>query len=144
MENFKSNRKAPKPIHEKPIGDILSSIDGFFQDTIKQISVPRTINVYEYETKREYIIEAELPGIRKNQISIDIYHNYIRIAVNENEVTEVRDEKRKVVSQSRKFQRAERTITLPFYVNENEVKATLKDGLLVIRIPNRRKRIQID
>ncbi|RNA69825.1 Hsp20/alpha crystallin family protein [Alteribacter keqinensis] len=144
MEDFKNNRRTPKPIHEKPIGDILSSIDGFFQDTIKQISTPRAINVYEYETKREYVIEAELPGVKKNQISIDIYHNYIRIAVNDHGVSETRNEKKGYVSQSRKFQRAERTISLPFYVNESEVKATLKDGLLVIRIPNRRKRIQVD
>ncbi|WP_096435624.1 Hsp20/alpha crystallin family protein [Alteribacter populi] len=144
MEDFKKNQKQRKPIHEQPFGDILNTIDGFFQETVRQISLPRSIQVFEYETKREYIIEAELPGVKKNQLSIDIYHNYIQISVEDYEYNEAKNKRKDYVSQTRKFQRAERVVALPFYVNEKEVKATFKDGLLVIRIPNRRKRIDVE
>ncbi|WP_161524670.1 Hsp20/alpha crystallin family protein [Alteribacter lacisalsi] len=144
MKEPNKNQNVPKPIHEQPFGDILSSLDGFFHETMEKISIPRSIQVYEYETKKEYIIEAELPGIRKSQVSLDVYHNYIRISVNSRQEAEARDDKNGFWSRSRQFQRAERTITLPFYVDEKEVKAALKDGLLVIRIPYRRKRIQVE
>ncbi|WP_171051660.1 Hsp20/alpha crystallin family protein [Alteribacter natronophilus] len=144
MKEPNSGKNVPKPIHEQPFGDILSSLDGFFQNTVEKISIPRSIPVYEYETKKEYIIEAELPGIKKSQLSLDVYHNYIKISVNSRADTETRNDRTGFRSRSRQFQHAERTITLPFYVNEKEVRATLKDGLLTIRIPNRRKRIPVE
>ncbi|WP_078595402.1 Hsp20/alpha crystallin family protein [Evansella clarkii] len=132
------------PFQERPFGDLLQSIDSFFQDTVKHIKAPRFIPTYQYETKKEYIIEAELPGVQKDQIGLDIYQNYIKISVQSEEITEEKDDIQNTFKHSSRFQRAERVVQLPFLVNESEVKAVLKDGVLQIRIPNKRKRIPID
>ncbi|WP_096189306.1 Hsp20/alpha crystallin family protein [Evansella halocellulosilytica] len=138
------DKRKNQPIHERPFGDILQSIDSFFQDTVRNFHIPRSIPVYRYETKTEYIIEAEIPGVKKDQITLDIYHNFIKIAVSYEDFEEVKDSKTQVFKQSTSFERSEKTIQLPFAVNESEVKAQLKDGVLKIRIPNKKKPIQID
>ncbi|MCR6107250.1 Hsp20/alpha crystallin family protein [Salipaludibacillus agaradhaerens] len=133
-----------QPIHEKPFGDILHSMDHFFTQAIQHFHTPRTIPVHQYETADEYIIEAELPGIKKKQINLDIFQNYIKISVEDEAFTEKKDDTQKITEQSLRYQRADRLVTLPFAVNQSDVKASLSQGLLVIRIPNRRKRIPID
>ncbi|MFA9557272.1 Hsp20/alpha crystallin family protein [Evansella sp. AB-rgal1] len=129
---------------EGPISDILNSLDSFFQDAFRHLQSPRFIPTNQYETDNEYIIEAELPGVNKEQLSLDIYRNYIRISLRAEEILEQKDDKNKVIRHNSRYERAERVVQLPFVVDESEVKAELKDGLLTIRIPNKRKRIQID
>jgi len=133
-----------KPIQEQPFGDILQTMDGFFNQTMKHLYTPKTIPIYQFETKDEYIIEAELPGIRKSQISLDVFQNHIKISVQEEAKEEKKDELKKTVEQSFRYQRADRVVTLPFAVNESDIKASLSQGLLKIRIPNKRKRIPIE
>ena len=143
MSQDEKNRSF-RPFHERPFGDILQSLDSFFQDTVKQIKVPRLISTYQYETKKEYIIEAELPGVKKNQVSLDIFSNYIKIAVQTEEIIEEQDDNKLTYKHNSRYSKAEKLVHLPFIVNESEVKATLKDGLLQIRIPNKRKKISIE
>lgn len=139
-----SNEKKRPSLPEGPIGDILNTLDSFFQDAFRQLQSPRFIPTNQYETNNEYIIEAELPGVRKDQLSLDIYRNYIRISLQAEEILEQKDDNAKIIKHNSRYERSERVVQLPFVVDESEVKAELKDGLLTIRIPNKRKRIQID
>ncbi|PYZ93329.1 heat-shock protein [Salipaludibacillus keqinensis] len=133
-----------QPIHEKPFGDILHSMDNFFNQAIQHLHSPKTIPVYQYETRDQYIIEAELPGIKREQIRLDIYQNYVKIGVHNESFIEKKDDTKRSLEQSLRYQRADRIVTLPFAVNEEDVKASLSQGLLTIRIPTKRKRIPID
>ncbi|SDY79246.1 HSP20 family protein [Evansella caseinilytica] len=136
-------KRSIQPFHEKSFGDIFQSLDSFFQDTFRHLKAPRIIPVYQYETKQEYIIEAELPGAKKEQVTLDIYHNFLKIAVQSEEVVEEKDDLRHTYKHNSRWERAERVIQLPFAVNESEVRAKLTDGVLKIRIPNKRKQIDI-
>ncbi|WP_416151119.1 Hsp20/alpha crystallin family protein [Salipaludibacillus sp. HK11] len=138
------NKREIKPITEQPFGDILQSMDGFFNQAMKHLHSPPSIPVYQYETKNEYIIEAELPGIKKDQINLDIFQNYIKIGIKNESLTEKKDGQNQTTEQYYRFQRADRVVTLPFAVNQSEIKASHSQGLLTIRIPNKRKRIPID
>lgn len=137
-------KRALRPFQERPFGDILHSIDAFFQDTVSFLRPPRHIPVYQYETNSHYIIEAELPGVNKEQISLDIYHNFIKISVRSEEIFQESDENNIVVRQNSHFQKSERMIPIPFAINESDVKAHLAKGMLIIQIPNNRKSVQID
>ncbi|MDQ0253901.1 HSP20 family molecular chaperone IbpA [Evansella vedderi] len=132
-----------QPFREGPFGEILQSLDSLFQDTFRQLSAARFIPINQYETQSEYVIEAEIPGIKKEQISLDVYHNYIKISVQSEEILEQKDDKNQLIKHNSRYERAERVVALPFGVNESEVNAELRDGILTIRIPNKRKRIQI-
>ncbi|MBU9720528.1 MULTISPECIES: Hsp20/alpha crystallin family protein [Bacillaceae] len=146
MSKEKDRSRSLQPFHEKPFGELLQSLDSFFQDAFKQLNLQgmKMIPIYQYETNNEYVIEAELPGVKKDQIFLDIYHNFIKIAVQSDEIVEEINDNIKSIKKHGKFQRSERVVQLPFHVDENEVNASLKDGILKIRIPNKRMRIAIE
>lgn len=132
-----------KPIQEQAFGDILHSMDSFFHQAISHIQGPRLIPIYQYETAKYDVIEAELPGVKKDQITLDVFQNNLKISVESKEVLQ-QDEKKLSYKQSSRFQHSERVVSLPYSINESDLKATLSQGVLTIKISNNRKRIPID
>ncbi|WP_100404205.1 Hsp20/alpha crystallin family protein [Bacillus solitudinis] len=128
--------------------DILRSIDDFFQQTYQQLQEYPLFNspipTRVIENKDVFIIEADLPGIDKNQIQLDIYRQSVRIRVHHHEEVQVNDEKLDVVQKQASSQVRERIIPIPFAVSENDVTATYRNGLLRIKLPNNRRNIEID
>lgn len=127
--------------NERPVKGILQSIDEFFKAPFPLTSFPVDV----YETKTEHQITAELPGINKEQIQIDVTGNYLTISINNQEMLTEEDENNHVYRKRVSSQRSSRTIALPQPINEKTVKASYKNGLLQIRIPKLAgKKIQIE
>jgi HSP20 family protein len=86
-----------------------------------------------YEEGGEIIVKAEIPGMKKEDIHVDI---------NERTVT-ISGEKRKEEKIERKdYHRLERsygsfvrTFSLPSEVQTEKTRATFRDGILVVRVP---------
>lgn len=128
--------------HEKPARGLLQTMDEFFKNPFPTSS---SFHVNVAETDKEHIISAELPGINKEQIQIDILDNYITISVKSAEMITEEDEKNKIFRRQQSMQRSSRTIALPQPVNEKKVKAVYQNGLLQITVPKQQgKRIFID
>ncbi len=140
----KKKENLPTPFNEQPIGDFLKTIDNFFQDAFRNFHFGVAFPVHQYETKTHYIIEAQLPGIKKEQITLDIYSNQIRISVQNAEVFEEKDDIQHTFRSTRSFQKAERVVLLPYSVSEREVKASYRDGILKILVPNKKRTIEIE
>jgi HSP20 family molecular chaperone IbpA len=128
--------------------DILKSIDSFFQHTYEQIQdnplFHAPIPIHTFEENRAFIIEAELPGIDKKQIKLDIFQQSIRIQVSQDERSEYKDDKQGIHEHHKRTQIRQRVIPVPFLIQEQDVKATYKNGLLRISIPHNHKQIPID
>lgn len=85
------------------------------------------------ETPEEYRIDAELPGVNKDDVALNV----------ENRVLTLRGERReKKEEKDKKFHRVEstygsfmRSFTLPEDADGDKVAADYKDGLLSVRIP---------
>ncbi len=94
-----------------------------------------------------YYIEVELPGVKKEDINIDIDENTLTIS-GERKIKEEHKEDTfyKVESYYGKF---ERSFALPEDVDVDKIEAEFKDGVLEIKIPkvvkveNKPKRIEI-
>ncbi len=114
---------------ERPVRGFLQSIDEFFN--LPFSTFPVSVKSYD----REHHIVAELPGIKKEQISIDVLNNTLTITVKNGEVIIEQDDVHKVYSRKNKMQQMSRTITLPQSINEKKVKASYNDGLLTIIVP---------
>ena len=85
------------------------------------------------ETANAYQIQIALPGFRKNQIHLKVEDDILLISA------EVRSEK---THEQKKYHKQEifsssfeKSILLPEDVNDNDIKASFKDGLLNIQLP---------
>ncbi|WP_456274273.1 Hsp20 family protein [Bacillus sp. AK031] len=116
--------------HEKPVRGILESIDEFFSSPFPFGGFPIDLK----ESKADYTITAKLPGVKKEQIDIDIYQNYVTISVDNNEVHTQKDEKANVFFQKQLKQHNSRTIPLHGMIDERKVKASYENGLLTLKL----------
>jgi HSP20 family protein len=118
-------------IHEKPVKGFLQSIDEFFNSPFPSGAFPVEVR----ETENEYVISAELPGVKKEQIKLNILSNHLSISIENKEEQTKEDLNNHFFQKKVSQQRLSRTITLPVAINEKMVKASYRDGLLTIRIP---------
>lgn len=135
-------------LFQETYGEFLKSIDSFFHDAFKHFHknglFSPSIPIQTYETDTEFVIEAELPGVKKEQITLDIFQNHVRIQVKHEEIIQTNDEKKQLVHHQSSISTRERVIPLPYPVTENDVKATYQNGILKIIVQNHRKIIDID
>ncbi len=86
-----------------------------------------------YEKKDEIVIKAELPGMNRDDISIELTEDAITLS---GEIT--REEEAKEADYycaERTYGKFSRTIDLLVKVNIEKAEATYKDGILEIRLP---------
>ena len=83
----------------------------------------------------EYDIKAELPGIKKEDLDIDIDKNYLTINANKIEENKV-DEKYYKKSEFR-YGAFSRTVYFPEEINVDKTEAKLEHGVLKIEAPKK-------
>lgn len=90
-----------------------------------------------------YVIEAELPGVKREDVNIELVGNELAIT---GELKE-RERKGLLRRRTRKTGRFELRVALPDPVDAGSVDANLKSGVLTVRIPKteraQRKQVQV-
>lgn len=86
-----------------------------------------------YEKEDIIVIAAELPGVEKEDISIDVKGKLVTLGGERKNDTEIKEENH--YRRERRFGKFERTFSLPFEVNGDTVKATFDKGILKLEIP---------
>ena len=82
---------------------------------------------------KEIVVKADMPGVDKKDVEIDIKNNMLYI--NANMHREKEEEKEGYVMRERAFSRFARIFSLPANVVSEGAKAKLEDGVLTINIP---------
>lgn len=89
------------------------------------------------ENEKEYILDVELPGFKKEDINVDFNDGYLTVkASHKEEKKEDKDNKHRYLRQERRYSSVERS----FYVgdiNLEGVKAKLDNGILTIIVPKK-------
>lgn len=95
----------------------------------QQMGIP--VNVYEDEN--EVVIKAEMPGIKKEDIEINLRDNILTIRGQTKQEEEVKEEGyyRKELREGSFY----RAVSLPAEVRQDEIKATCENGVCTIRAP---------
>jgi HSP20 family protein len=89
------------------------------------------------ETEHAYVIKAELPDVKKEDVKVTVQEGVLTI---QGERTQERDEKGlKYHRVERSYGRFVRSFTLPDYVEDTKVKAEFKDGVLSLHLPKSEK-----
>jgi HSP20 family protein len=119
----------------------LSRIDDLFSPLFKNIfdddflfinSMQRDFQVDLKENADNYILEADLPGIKKDAIDINYENNYITISAKRDETSEVINDN--YVKRERHYGEFSRS----FYaknVDENRIEASFNNGVLKVILP---------
>ncbi len=84
---------------------------------------------------KEYRVHAEIPGISKENLNITVATRGIEI---EGEAkTDIEEEKEGFIRRERSYSKVHRSLPFPEEVIPEKAEATLKDGLLEVRIPKK-------
>jgi HSP20 family protein len=88
------------------------------------------------EDEKAYTVQAEIPGVRKEDIQIDVEGNQVSVRA---EVRKEKEEKKgeKVVYSERSYGMVSRSFTLPVEVDDKAAKAEYKDGVLNLTLPKK-------
>lgn len=119
-------------------GNIFNMIDDFFTDDfpIRRSLSHDTFKIDVREEEKNYMVEAELPGVNKEDINISVDDGILTIAVKHEENKEEKD--KNYIHRERRYSSMERRLMLGD-ADGAGIKAKLNDGLLEITIPKREK-----
>jgi HSP20 family protein len=92
-----------------------------------------SLKVDIYEKDDTVVINAELPGIAKEDISVDIKGKLVTLGGERKSDEEINEEN--CYRRERRYGKFERTFNLPFEVNSETVKASYDNGILKLEIP---------
>ncbi len=84
------------------------------------------------ETDKDYVIESEIPGVKKEEISVKYENKTLIISVNRNE--EVNEDSNGYIRKERRISSQSRSFMIP-KIKEDEISAKLEDGVLRITLP---------
>ncbi|CAG8500741.1 13239_t:CDS:2, partial [Racocetra fulgida] len=128
-------------------GNFENSVSRLFDDFFKDLNVERQskgtttrngrtswappLDVHENE--KEFVVNAELPGITKEQINLDVRENSLVIS-GETKKDEKYNEGNTYI-QERRYGSFNRSITLPRNVKTSDITAKFEHGILEIKLP---------
>lgn len=98
-----------------------------------RIPAPWTPACDVYESPNSFVLKAETPGMSLEDIALEVSANAVTLVGARKKRREISDESYHRVE--RNYGKFIRNFILPFNVDENNVSASLKDGLLTVVIP---------
>ena len=88
------------------------------------------------ENEKEYVLEAELPGFKKEDINIDIDNNYLTISAERNVSNEEKDKKGNVIRSERSYGSFSRSFDITG-VDAEKIDAEYENGVLKLTMPKK-------
>ncbi len=92
-----------------------------------------TIKMDVSETEQGYTVQAELPGVRKEDINVSIEGNQVTIGAEIKKETEAKDGERALRTE-RTYGSAYRSFTLPVDLDEENSSARFENGILELML----------
>jgi HSP20 family protein len=87
-----------------------------------------------YETDKDLVIKAELPGVKRENVFVGLENNTLTIYGERIFEETARETYHRVERAYGEFRRA---FTLPAFIEVNRILAEFKDGLLIVTLPKR-------
>jgi len=121
-----------------PFDDLFADFGkGFW---LKPVAIPGgeelKIKVDVNEDDKAYTVHADVPGVRKEDIQVDVDGSQVSIRA---EVKQEKEEKKgdKLIHSERYYGMVSRSFSLPVEVDEKAVVARYKDGVLDLTLPKK-------
>lgn len=85
------------------------------------------------ETEREFVVEFDIPGIKKEDVKIEIENNRLSVSGERSDLREEKDARHFLTETS--YGSFMRSFQLPSQVDENKVDARYAEGVLTVTVP---------
>lgn len=108
-----------------------------------RVSGRHHLQVDIYEKENTIVIEAEMPGVAKEDVKLDVKGKHLTLGYERKQDKEIKDEQS--FRRERSFGSFQRAFTLPFEIDTDKVEASLTDGVLRVTVnkPEEQKARQI-
>lgn len=123
-----------------PIRELTSlhdTIDRLFEDSMPVL--PKTAltmpSVNVYEKNNSIIIEADVPGVKEEDLTVEVSDDQLIIRGERKSETEV--EEKEYYRREKSYGSFSRVVALPAEVDQKGINAELKDGILMIQLPKK-------
>lgn len=129
--------------------DFYNVLDDFFTNPASMMSRSLEGDTFKLDIKEEedkYLIEAEMPGIKKEEVEIDVRDGRLNISVERKE--ETKEEQENYLHKERRISSMNRSVYLGD-IKYEDISAKLEEGILSIEIykdeeKEKSKKIQIE
>ena len=114
-------------------GDFQNMLDDFFSDTwpARRSLASDTFKIDVQDMENSYLIEAELPGVSKDEIKISAHDGKLNIFIEKNEEQE--DKRKNYIHRERRFCSMSRNLYLGD-MDDSKIHAKLDEGVLKVEI----------
>jgi HSP20 family protein len=133
MKVMKSRAPALSPMYE--LGQFENRIRRLFEEPFDFVTAPVTftppVEVREFDN--QFVVTAELPGLKKGDVDIE-YENGV-LFIRGEKVEETREEKRNLLVWERQYGAFQRSFMLPNTIDQEKIRAEFQDGVLMIVLP---------
>ena len=116
------------------IRDLRNLFDSFFEEGLMPafFTAGNGMKTDVRETEKEYVVEAELPGVKKEDIRLDLRDELLTVSVERRE--ESNEERSNYIRRERKYGSVSRSFHVE-NINHEAVTAKYSDGILTITLP---------
>ncbi|TFV99525.1 Hsp20/alpha crystallin family protein [Oxalobacteraceae bacterium OM1] len=123
-------------LSDVPPFNSLRGLDEFFRNFQRPSDGEQRMKMDVIENDRAYTVKAEIPGVKREDIKIDVHGNRVEISA---EVKQEKEEKEgdRVVRSERSYGQVSRVFTLAHEIDDAEASATYQDGILELTLPKR-------
>ncbi len=118
---------------ESVFEDMLSPLMPFGRGELDNLVIPR---LQIAESEQAFDVEAELPGVRKDEIKITVENRRVTIEAEDAREADEKEGQRTLYSE-RSIRRYARTFTLPTEVDDVKAQAKLENGVLRLTLPKK-------
>ena len=119
-------------------------LDNWFDDGWNSWDYSNTslMNTDIKENDNDYELTMNLPGVKKEDIQIELKDGYLKVTASRNSSKEDKDEKGRIIRQERYSGSSSRSFYVGEGIKQEDVKANFDNGELIISIPTETKKVE--
>lgn len=130
------------PFNEVARFDPFRGVEDFFKDfslrpSMRNFDVEPRIKMDVTENDQSYTVRAEIPGVKKEDIKVDIDGNQVSISAEARKETEEKKGET-VVRSERYYGQQSRSFTLGCEIDDEKAEAKYRDGVLELTLPKKK------
>lgn len=126
--------KYHRPLFPANFNGLLSNM---FDDSFSMNNEHFQPNVSISENEKSFSVNAELPGVKKENIYVDLSEDTLTISGERKQEKETKEENYHLVES--RFGKFTRSFHLPKHVDQKAIEATFEDGVLYLNIPKKKQ-----